>query len=190
MLTFTVDTNCIIDVEEDREDTLNIRALSDAHGDGRASVAVCAMSASENQKGAPPLTNYQEFKERLDRLGLAHLDVILPMAYLGVAFWDHALFAGEDELKVEERIHNVLFPNVEFAWADYATARGLPVDGDLDKDWRNKKCDVQMMWAHINSKRDVFVTNDMNFHRPQVLAALSSLGLTAVVTPREAAAML
>jgi hypothetical protein len=39
---------------------------------------------------------------------------------------------------LERDIHNVLFPNIEFMWVDYAKARGIVVDS-LDKNWRNAK---------------------------------------------------
>jgi hypothetical protein len=50
MLTFSLDTNCIIDIEEERPDSVFVRALAGAHACGEANAAVVAISASEKQK--------------------------------------------------------------------------------------------------------------------------------------------
>ncbi len=49
MLTFTLDTNCIIAVEDERPEAEHIRKLAEAHSQGVADVSLVAMSASENE---------------------------------------------------------------------------------------------------------------------------------------------
>ena len=108
--TFTIDTNGILDIDDDREDAVHIRALADAHAAGTANVAIVAIAASERQRDGAMLTNFSKFEERLGRLGLAHLEVLLPMAYFDFAFFDHAVWAGDSEIRLERSVHEILFP--------------------------------------------------------------------------------
>ncbi len=191
MLTFSLDTNCLIDIAEGRQDSVAIRALADAHARGEASVAVVAISASEKQKNGERLSNFDQFRTRLDALALGHLEILKPIFYWDVGFWDWAYSARSEMVALERNIHDVLFPNVEFQWRDFCSARGWdpnahPVDGK----WRNAKCDVQALWSHIHHGRNVFVTSDAKFHAVTKLPALISLGAGQIVSPQGAVAML
>ncbi|UXN73192.1 hypothetical protein N8D56_19795 [Devosia sp. A8/3-2] len=46
MLTFTLDTNCIIDLEEGRPQAASVRALADAHAMGAAEVALAKKASA------------------------------------------------------------------------------------------------------------------------------------------------
>ena len=48
--TFTLDTNCVIDVAEKRPAAKAVQALADAHAAGKADVAVIAITASEKKQ--------------------------------------------------------------------------------------------------------------------------------------------
>ncbi|HEY6973682.1 MAG TPA: hypothetical protein VI359_05205 [Nitrospiraceae bacterium] len=89
---------------------------------------------------------------------------------------------------LEQDIHNVLFPNIEFMWVDYAKARDLAVDS-LDKNWRNAKCDVLTLWCHIKHCGDVFVTSDSNFHATTKRDNLKALGAGIVAYPKRGTAV-
>jgi len=186
---FTLDTNCIIDIDENRPAARYVRALADAHVAGRSSVAVGAISASEKQKDGRLIENFEEFKQRLVDLRLDHLEVMAPMLYVDVSFWDWALWPSPEMEAIEIRIHDVLFPTVEFHWKDYAQAHGLDVNATPAAwRWRNAKCDVQAIWTHVHYRRDMFVTSDDNYHRRS--DALVALGARSIVTPEEAVAWL
>ena len=93
--------------------------------------------------------------------------------------------------KLEKDIHEILFPGIEFLWTAFCEARSLSGDGQiLESDWRNSKCDVQALWAHIHHRRDVFVTSDRNFHSASKRATLMSLGSGQIAFPEIAAAQL
>jgi predicted nucleic acid-binding protein len=62
---FTLDTNCLIDIAENRPAAAAVRALAAAHAEGRADVAIVAISASEAQLGGRFIQNYDEFRNRL-----------------------------------------------------------------------------------------------------------------------------
>jgi hypothetical protein len=94
--TFTLDTNCLIAIEKCEPEAAEVRALADAHAAGKANVAVVAMSASEKQQDGVYIKNFEEFRERLVGLDLAHLDILKPMAYWDIGFWDWCLWSGSD----------------------------------------------------------------------------------------------
>ena len=185
MRTFTLDTNCLIDVEENRPAAAAIRALATAHAGGAADVAVIAMSASENPKPGQRIHNFSEFQDRLAILGLAHLSIVLPMMYFDISFWDRCLWTDEVMADLERQIHAILFPNVQFLWQDYCRDNGIdpPPNSSVGK-WRNCKCDVQAIWSHIHGRRDVFVTSDRNFHNKR--PALVALGAGQIECPGDA----
>jgi hypothetical protein len=108
------------------------------------------------------------------------------MAYLDVCYWDHMMLPSDEDLKLEAAIHAVLFPAIEFEWAEYADKRDLQINS-IDPKWRNAKCDVQALWCHIKGERDVFVTNDRNFHSPSKVTSLAKLGAGIIAVPADAA---
>lgn len=170
---YTLDTNCIIDLEENRPDAESLRKMIADHGSGAISLAVVAISASENQRGGTPAWSYTTFEEKLKTAGLGHLEQILPMAYWDVAYWDHSIWDGDPVL--ERKIHDILFPGEPI---EQPEAVSFPV-----KKWLNHKCDVQLMWAHIYHDRDIFVTRDDNFHSKA--NALLDIGLRGIIRPGE-----
>lgn len=191
MRTFTLDTNCIIAIDEGRSEAAAIRALADAHTAGTAHVALVAISASERQRDGGLLETFTQFQDRLSALGLGHLELLMPMFYLDVAYWDWAMWAEDDMEVLERKIHEVLFQGIEFLWADYCAVRGLSLnDTAMAHSWRNAKCDVQALWSHIHHRREVFVTADKNFHAKTKKPALVSLGANYIETPESALALL
>lgn len=180
MLSFTLDTNCLIDLEEDRDSAPSVRAVVDAHRDGRARVAVVFSSASErSQPDRPEAANLAEFTARLARLDLAHVDVLPALGIWDFSFWDGCLWSDDGPgAALQDQLQALLFPDIDFA---------RPV---FDKRWRNAMCDVQAIWAHIYHRRDIFVTGDGNFHKQTKEAALISLGAGRILRAPEAANLL
>jgi hypothetical protein len=168
--------------------------LAEAHAKGTADVAVVAIMPSEKQKNGEAIENFSTFKARLDLLGLGHLNLCLPLWYLDISFLDHCLFAGPELLTLERSIHKVLFPEMEFDYADFCKVKGLaPLPGVWDKpreNWRRAKCDVQALWSHINARTSVFVSSDANFHKQTKRPALLHLGAGRIEHPEGAARLL
>lgn len=191
MRTFTLDTNCLIDLEEDRPGAAAVRALVDAHASGTVHVAILAISASEKQKGSGHLESFTEFQKRLVSLGLAHLELLRPMFYWDVTYWDWCIWSSSEMEERERNIHEVLFPNIEFLWSDYCAARNIAADDLIQgRKWRNAKCDVQAIWSHIFHKRNVFVSTDGNFHKSKKKPLLVALGAGRIETPDSAVLLL
>jgi hypothetical protein len=191
-LKFTLDSNCLFEVDECRSEAQHVLKLVQAHLDKRASVAVVAISASERQRSGKPLEQFGEFEARLQAMGFGALEMIYPILYFDVTFWDRSVFTDKAGVELEENIQRILFPGIPTAWADYCAAISSDVNapnaGALIK-WRNAKCDVQAMWAHTTAKRDVFVTLDQNFLKSK-RASLIALCGGRIETPSSAAALL
>lgn len=184
---FTLDTNCLIDVEDERPSAPFVRELVSLHGQNGINVAVSAIGASERQRAGGYAQNFSEFQAKLKAIGFDALELLPSLAYMDLCYFDHCVMAdGGDTL--EQEIHRVLFPNIEFMWIDYARARSLHVD-TLDKNWRNAKCDVLGLWCHIKHGGGVFVTSDGNFHAAMKQDKLRALGAGTIALPERALAL-
>src|SRR5262245_27607036 len=158
MWTFTLDSQCIISIDEGGQDASLVRRLADAHTAGKARVAVVALSAADKRQIGSYLDNLDAFRDRLAALDLAHLEILKPMACFDISFPGWSVEADDATAALERQIHDILFPQSKFTWQDFAEANDLDPDSlSPYGDWRSRKCAVQEMWAHIHSKRDVFV---------------------------------
>lgn len=121
-----MDTNCIIDVEDERPNAPLVRELVGLHGLNGINVAVSAIGASERQRAGGYAKDFSEFRAKLAAVDFGSLELLPPPGYWDLCFWDYFVWADEKDT-LERQIHDVLFPNSEFQWPDYAKARGLPV---------------------------------------------------------------
>lgn len=199
MLTISLDTNCIIALDEAQADPAShraneakaVRALVNAHDAEVINVGIVAISASERQKDNKNLESFSTFQQRLASLKLAHLELLHPMAYFDVTFWDASLWANDVMQTFERSIHEILFPDIPFLWLDYCITNGLdPKLETPDRKWRNAKCDVQAFWSHSWRKRDVFITSDGNFHKASKKHKLIELTGGRIETPASAVSLL
>lgn len=196
MLSFTLDTNCVLALDDAYANAAShrvdearaVEALVIAHVMGISNVGVVAISASERQRDYGYLETFSVFQQRLASLGLAHLDLLEPMLYYDITFWDASLWSDDKMETLERSIHEILFPNIPFLWTDYCTAIGIdPSPETRDQKWRNAKCDVQAFWSHAWRNRDVFVTSDRNFHAESKKKRLLALVGGRIETPESAA---
>jgi hypothetical protein len=184
---FTLDTNCIIDLELGTEFAPPIRDLVAAHHEGTADIAIPSIAGSELQKDGTYLPNFDLFLARLAAVGLSGLPLVQPIAYWNISFYGHGYWADEAMVDLERRIHSVLHPEIEFAYGDFCRARGFDLKPDRPhRLWRNAKCDTQALWSHIYHKRHCFVTRDRNFLKETKLPALTALGAGRILVPKDA----
>jgi len=185
---FTIDTNCIIDLERDTEFAPPLRQLIAAHALGDAEVAIPAVAASEVQQDRQYLQHFSQFERRLAGAGLEGLPLIHPIAYWGISFYGLGYLADDAMVELERKIHTILHPSVPFQYVgrtNPATAQEEP-----DPKWRNAKCDAQALWSHVYHKREVFVTRDRNFLKTSKLPGLVALGAGQILLPKDAAILL
>ncbi len=174
--------DCLSALEEERSEGVFIRTLSAAHGDASADVAIVALATIEQ--------DFQHFRSRLDSLGLGQIEILRPMHYFDISFSEWCVFPTEELEDIEREIHSILYPSIHYAWKDFRKANDLAEAAPpRDSPWRQAKCDVQSILAHMENERDVFVTSAEIFHREIKKRQLIALGARAIATPDEAVGM-
>ena len=181
-----LDTNCLIDLEQQSELGEQVADLRALHNAGRIELCIPAVSASERQPGGVYFHNFKEFEQRLEALGLSSATLLSPIAYFGIAFFGHGLYGGAESSALDEAIHDILHPEIAFGYRDYCSAHGLDPEATLNRRWRNAKCDVLIAWTHIHYRCNLLVTNDDNFHKLTKVARLTALGAGPVVRTADA----
>lgn len=190
MISFTLDTNCIIDIDEGRPAASSVIALLSAWAVGGADLALVASSASERQSGGMYLSNFEAFDQRRKQLGFAGVPLLPSMARWDLSFFGQSLYASPEGVAREALIYGALFPSSPFEWADYAESKGVHVydnGGSAYARWRNQMLDAQALWAHEHAERQVFVTSDK---RLLLLNGHPDFPNMIISPPEEAAALI
>lgn len=148
----TLDLNCLIDIEENRqphvEPVLELRRLADV---GTVELSIPASAASERRgPDKPQITNFGQFQRWVADLGFGQVHFLAPILYLDFSFLDYAVLAGGSGSVLEQRIHEVVAPNLPYQ-------RPAPHQAGR---WRNAKCDVQAVWCHVHNGTDALCTRD------------------------------
>ena len=191
MLNVTLDNNCIIDLEQNRPAAPYIKKLIQMHREGKISLRVVAISASERKPDGTFASNFNEFKERIDSIGLTDVQILKPIAYQGIAFHNYCVQGGGSLGRLEKEIQEVLFPEIEIEYTDFCKKRRLnPSNKKNWGTWVNRKCDVLAMCSHIWNGGGIFVTNDDDFHKKTVKPRLIELGAEKILRPAETVRML
>jgi hypothetical protein len=183
----TFDTNCIIDLEENRPAAPSVTALISLHNQQKIDVRVIAISASERKLNGTYASNFAEFQQKIAAVGLQDVEILRPLGYWDIAFYDWCVRADDQIIEFERKIHKILFPQIDFDYRDFCNNKGInPNSGHIDHQWLNAKCDVLSMWCHIHYDGDIFVTSDRNFHKQTKKPVLIALGAKDILTPQGA----
>ena len=174
----TFDHNCIVSLEENRPAADYLRPIVKSANQGELTLGIPAIMASENQKTPEDLSNFQIFIDRLDTVKIDRYELLLPIGYWGVAFFDQCLFSGESMEQLEREIHAILFPKQKFESTEKPP-------GEKWRKWKNRKCDVLSFWCHVWHGGGIFVTDDGNFHKETKKAKLELIAGGAIAKPRE-----
>ncbi|MBI5071984.1 hypothetical protein HZB93_03810 [Candidatus Falkowbacteria bacterium] len=175
MYKITLDTNCLIDIEERRTGYENILEIYNLHRNKKIQIAVVASSAVDKKISKRPITNFMEFRVWLKNIGFEDIEFLCPICYTNISFMDYSVLSGPELEKLDHEIHAVLFPK-------------LPFEGpspEIRAKWVNAKNDVLIMWAHIWNKRDFFITRDGNFLKNSKREPLEELGAKCILTPEQ-----
>jgi hypothetical protein len=187
----TLDNNCIIDLEQNREDAPQIRRLIQMHHNEEISLRVVAVSASElkQDKQTHP-KNFGEFVQRIQSAGLGDVEILPTLARWDLSFWDHCMWSGRWLEELEKEIQTVLFSEDEVEYGDFCQKYHCD-EGAQEKldEWVRRKCDVLTLWSHIWYNGDIFVTRDDNFLKTKK-SKLIELGAGKILRPTEAVKML
>jgi len=187
----TLDNNCIIDLEQNNARAPHLKRLIKMHCDGEIKLRVVAISASERKPDHSYVSHFDEFKQRLDVVGLGTVEILPTIAYLGLSFFDYCLFGGGELEELERKVQRILFPTTAIEFSDFCNERGYkPDDNKAWSRWVNAKCDVLALWSHIWFKGDIFITTDKDFHKKSVKPRLIELGAGKILRPDEAVNLL
>ncbi|PKV89913.1 hypothetical protein [Streptomyces sp. TLI_146] len=189
MLSFTLDTNCLIAVEEERPEAEAVRELVAQQGASRATVRLVATMAAENQRDGTVLDSFSHFQRRINGLGLGVLEILAPVAACDLTYLDWCVLAHDEAEAEAIKLHEVLFPTSPFGYLD-AVPENLGDEARqlAERKWRNQQLDVLVLHTHIMAKADVFVTNDKNFLKQSKRPRLAELGARLILIPLDAAA--
>jgi hypothetical protein len=194
-LKLTLDTNCLIDLDLNEGASVELRQLLALHENGLVALAVPGIGASERLPARAYAPTFKEFHRRIQSLAAREIEILKPLAYWDITYWDWCVYAGDDSVALERKIHRILFPRSDFAWNPQSShtdlaPNGMPGSQDegLAK-WRNRKCDTLGMWCHIHYHADGFVTRDRNFHKRSKKPELIELGAKLILKPGEAIAV-
>lgn len=187
MPNITLDINCIIDLEQGNARAAHLKRLLQMHNDEKINLRVVAISASERKPNGTYLSNLIEFRDRIAPLGLAELEILPTICYIGLSFVGHCLIGGDASSELERKIQSILFPTIEVEYSTFCEKQGVDRDNpEARRKWRNSKCDVLALWSHIWHNGDIFITSDKNFHKKTKKVKLISLGAGRILRPREA----
>jgi len=175
MSKLVLDTNCIIDLEENRPAAGALRTLIAAWKNKELDLAVVAVSASENQPSGIASGSYKVFERKLNGVGLAGAHELMPLAIWAVFYGDHAIWSSPEMEALESKIRTVLFPGIPTV---------APTNIEGYSKWRNEMCDVLVAWSCVHHDWPHLVTRDRNFHDPRT--ELVALGLTEILYPADA----
>jgi len=186
---FSLDWNCVIEVEESRPQAQYVLGLVELHKRGEIEVGVFAASASENNSSRRFPGSAATFLRRIEALGRSSLPVIPMPAVWGLSYWDFCYYVDDSFDAEMSNLWKVINPNLS-----YGIENNLPegteltdelVQSKLLSKWRNCWCDVVSAYSHIHEQRDVFVTNNTrDFQRND--ARLFKLGMKRIATPKVA----
>jgi len=184
-LNVTLDTNCIVDIEEDGPIAPYLKMLIDLHEDGKITLRVIAIGISERKPDGIYAYDFNEFRDRITAIGLGDVDILKPICHDGITYHDWCLAAGIHRVELERKIHRVLFPDVEYSYEEFCRKRDLDPNSGVDWLWMKAKCDVLMMWSHIWYGSGIYVTRDEEFLKYKK-SALIALGAGEIIRPEEA----
>ena len=149
---------------------------------------VVATSASERQADGDVSESFGDFEAKIAKVGLQDAEILLPPCVWGVTYWDHCIFATDEDWKQAKEIHRILFPTCPFKYEDYCRRFDLdPTAPGVDRKWRNRVIDTLALWTHIYNGDGVFVTSDYDFHGPEKKPMLARLGSGEIFRPNETA---
>ena len=183
MVRYTLDTNCIIAMEESRPEASALMTLVERHRLGTVIVQIAAIAAAERQRLGISFERFDDFRARIAALGLGEVVFLRPPMYAGLCFADYCIVHGDEFLSQERAIHDVLFSSTFFE----IDSSEHPLGSKQWLRWLNAKCDVLTMWCHLHYGGGVFVSSDENFHAGGKRLRLLSMGAGSIVRPNEIA---
>lgn len=183
----TLDTGCFTDLENDHPSAAYLRSLVRLHERQLITLRVPAIGANERCPDGIFAASFAEFADRIAGLGLGEVEILEPAFRFGLTFDDWSIWPDGDVETHERSIHAVLYRRLEFRWGDELRRRGAEVARDvLHARWRQARCEVLSMWAHLHYAGDIFVTRNEAYWQRDNRERLIRMGAGDIVTPQGA----
>lgn len=174
MKKLTMDTNCLLAVDNKEAGYEAIEKILNLHHAGNVDVRVVATTAAENILANP--NPFEVFLALLKKTGFDRCEILKPLGRYNMYFYDHAVYASPEDERLENQVWEVLFPGI-------SPASPEPGSPEAIKRWNNKMCDCQMIHSHIKYGGEVFITQDQNFMKQSKINHLVALGAGVITTP-------
>ena len=188
MKRFTLDTNCLIDLENEAPSAEYIRKLYRYHTTGKIRLYLPAVAASEQPRKGREIKTFDCFIKRISDAGIPDVELLRPYMFMNLSFLDYSMLTDDHMMKLDRDIHQILFPRLPYRYGEYCSMREQnPEKLPIERKWRNAKCDVMIAWCHIFHHGDVLVTRDGNFLKATKKPRLLALGAGEIVFPEAAA---
>ena len=151
-MNITLDTNCIVALEENRPDARYLRRIVQSATEQQLRLRVAGISASERQPDGKYSESFFDFQAKIAGVGLEDVEILRPPLIWGVTFWDESFYGTEQVDEEAKRIHEILFPTSPFEYEDYCRHFGLdPAAPDITRRWLNRVIDTWALWSHMHN---------------------------------------
>ena len=89
------------------------------------------------------MCNFDKFRKRIGAVGLQDVEILNPICYFDMSYFDYCVLGGGKLTELEEAIQKTLHPKYEMTYSDYCQKYDYQF-GDSGKweKWVNAKCDV------------------------------------------------
>ena len=124
---FTFDHNCLIDLDEERENARHVREIAVAAKSGTHSFCIPASAGAERLKDGTTAQSFAVLQARLHALDLDQAKVLCPLLRVGMGFIGFGVASGAELEKLENDIRSILFPTLPHrlsAHTDEAASEG------------------------------------------------------------------
>ena len=169
MLTFTLDTNCVVAAVNEEPDAPHVEQLVELARAGKIAIARTSDFEADQR-----MASDEQRRANLDYLSRAPIAKEPGPLRFGAdyEFFNGDVFADDETARLDEQISAIVLPK-----------------GVKPKDSGRRMIDVHHLIAHAMAGHDVFVTRDRHMIKEQTRERLrSEIGLT-VMTPLEAVAL-
>jgi hypothetical protein len=131
MINVTLDMNCIIDLENEKGAATHVKSLIKIYETGKIKLRVVAISASEKKRDGTYASNFSEFKNRVAAIGLGQTEILKPLCYLGITYYNWCVAADEKTgpmENLERKIHEILFPEIQFTYREFCKKNRIDIN--------------------------------------------------------------
>ena len=185
---FTLEWNAVLALEDEeyRIGKDAIKRLISLHGN-KIDLGIVTTAASENNRDREFSPTAHDFQSRLDGVGLGSVTKVKTAIIVGLTYVGYGFYPEKDFEEIVGAIWDIVRPEgIPRRHSDFAVEKGIEENTSLHSPnyfkWRNKWCDVHSLYAHLVSKRDVFVTGDVKNFSGDRKTRLGQLGISNILS--------